>query len=44
LELPPELQNGEYAIAIGWYTWPTYERLPLDGDDAGENGRYLLSK
>lgn len=43
LELPPELRTGEYAIALGWYTWPTFERLALDGD-GGENGRFLLGK
>jgi len=42
LALPSlELAEG-YAIALGWYTWPTYERLPLESDNSLENGRYLL--
>ncbi len=46
LSLPSTSSGGDngYAIALGWYTWPTYERLSLESEDSLENGRYLLQK
>ncbi|MCP4254623.1 MAG: hypothetical protein GY775_14720 [Candidatus Scalindua sp.] len=44
LALPPELQNTGYAIALGWYTWPTYERLLLESNSSLDGNRYLLQK
>ena len=29
LNLPPDIPTGNYTLGLGWYTWPTFERLPL---------------
>lgn len=29
IPLPPNLPPGAYTLALGWYTYPTFERLPL---------------
>ena len=45
LALPPlpSTSSGDgYAIALGWYTWPTYERLSLESEDSLSGDRYLL--
>lgn len=34
LPLPPDLPPGDYTLALGWYTWPTFERLGLVGETA----------
>ncbi|MBK8988397.1 MAG: hypothetical protein IPM39_20410 [Chloroflexi bacterium] len=43
LPLPPDLPPGDYTLALGWYTWPTFERLPVAGTTAVlPNNRLLL--
>jgi hypothetical protein len=34
LPLPPDLPPGDYTLAMGWYTWPSFERLPVSGTTA----------
>lgn len=34
LSLPPDLAPGDYTLGLGWYTWPSFERLPLMGSEA----------
>ena len=29
LPYPPDLPPGDYTLALGWYTWPSFERLTL---------------
>jgi hypothetical protein len=33
LMLPKNLPPGDYTLALGWYTWPNQERLPLINSD-----------
>lgn len=45
LALPPDLPPGDYSLALGWYTWPTFTRLPLAaGDAALSDDRLLLGQ
>lgn len=34
LPLPADLPPGDYTLALGWYTWPTFARLALVGETA----------
>ncbi|MBM4422395.1 MAG: hypothetical protein FJ030_03255 [Chloroflexi bacterium] len=35
LTIPPNTPPGLYTISVGWYSWPSLERLPLpDGATA----------
>ncbi len=34
LPLPADLPSGRYILALGWYHFPSFERLPLEGDPA----------
>jgi hypothetical protein len=34
LPLPPDLPRGDYTLALGWYTWPTFARLPVSSATA----------
>lgn len=34
LSLPPNLPPGTYTLGLGWYSWPTFERLSLDMSDS----------
>ena len=41
LQLPAELQPGDYVLRVGAYTWPQLERtLLVDGEDGYEIGRW----
>lgn len=45
LPLPSDLPPGGYTLALGWYTWPAFERLPLaDGDNHLSDQRYRLGQ
>jgi hypothetical protein len=44
LALPADLPPGDYTLALGWYTWPTLERLPLTSGAALEGNRFLVAK
>ena len=45
LPLPPDLPPGDYTLSLGWYTWPTFERLPLTkSDSALPDNRQLLGQ
>ncbi|MFO7678487.1 MAG: hypothetical protein R6X34_00385 [Chloroflexota bacterium] len=39
LSLPPDLPAGDYTLGLGWYTWPSFERLSLTA-----NGSQLLEQ
>jgi hypothetical protein len=38
--IPTDAQPGDYDIVIGWYQYPSFERLTLDGQDGAE---YVVS-
>ena len=45
LSLPTDLPPGEYTVALGWYTWPTFERLTLvNSDKPMSNQRHELGQ
>jgi hypothetical protein len=44
LSLPPDLPPGAYTLALGWYTWPTFARLPLIAGASLEGNRLLLAE
>ena len=33
LPLPPDLPPGNYTLGLGWYTWPSLERLPATSNE-----------
>lgn len=43
LALPPDLPSGEYQVIVGLYdpASPTFDRLPVQNDQSGENGVIL---
>jgi hypothetical protein len=45
LPLPPNLPPDEYTLGLGWYTWPSFERLTLtaNGSQLPEQ-RYRLGQ
>jgi hypothetical protein len=38
LLVPPDLEPGDYQIAVAWYTWPKLKRIALS---TGENTAFL---
>ncbi len=45
LPLPPDLPPGDYTVGLGWYTWPSFERLPLEmSDNQLSNQRHVLGQ
>jgi hypothetical protein len=34
LSLPPDLPPGDYTVGLGWYSWPSFERLTLALSDS----------
>jgi hypothetical protein len=36
IQIPDDAKPGEYQLVIGWYRYPSFERLKLDGQDATE--------
>jgi hypothetical protein len=36
VQIPADAQPGEYDVVIGWYRYPSFERLPVDGQAATE--------
>jgi len=43
LSLPPDLPPGDYTLGLGWYTWPSFERLPLrDSEVALPDQRHMI--
>ncbi len=45
LALSPAIKPGLYTLAVGWYTWPHFERLPVISD-RGEisSDRFVLGQ
>jgi 4-amino-4-deoxy-L-arabinose transferase-like glycosyltransferase len=43
VDLPPGLATGTYSLYVGLYQLDTMARLPLEGDQSGENA-YVLDK
>ncbi|PID85093.1 MAG: hypothetical protein CSB13_09820 [Chloroflexi bacterium] len=41
LPIPAHLPPGEYTLGLGWYTWPTFERLPLTNSTDSWSGNRL---
>ncbi|MCS6846938.1 MAG: glycosyltransferase family 39 protein [Anaerolineae bacterium] len=35
--IPADAPPGEYNVVIGWYSYPTFERLTIDGGEATEH-------
>jgi hypothetical protein len=44
LPLPRDRPSGNYALVLGWYTWPTLERLLPDSGAVLEGDRLLLAE
>ena len=45
LPLPADLSPGTYTLAFGWYTWPSFARLPLvESDNPLPNQRHQLGQ
>lgn len=40
IEIPADAQPGQYDVIIGWYQYPSFERLKVNGRDATE---YVVS-
>lgn len=36
VQIPADAPLGEYNVVIGWYLYPSFERLRVDGGDASE--------
>jgi hypothetical protein len=36
VQIPADAAPGEYDVIIGWYLYPSFERLTLDGSGATE--------
>ncbi|MBK8434791.1 MAG: hypothetical protein IPL28_27375 [Chloroflexi bacterium] len=43
MALPPDLPAGSYTLALGWYTYPTFERLNLQTTAPLSANRLLLA-
>jgi hypothetical protein len=41
LQIPADAAPGQYDVVIGWYQYPSFERLRIDGQDATE---YAVSR
>src|SRR5207248_11231453 len=37
LGIPADIAAGEYTLQLGWYTFPTLERLPVSGLNTRDN-------
>ena len=43
--LPPNLPAGNYTLGLGWYTWPSFERLSLnESENPLSDQRHLLGQ
>ncbi|MGF1503521.1 MAG: hypothetical protein ACFB51_00030 [Anaerolineae bacterium] len=45
LTVPPDAAPGTYPLALGWYAWPSLDRLPLlEAQDALPDNRVIIGQ